>query len=78
MTGPMDMAKDLWLAQGLPIDFLKHLHFHGDPDTAINSSFKLGTIAQVSRLGFIRDISHRFIDRQASVSLRSPQRICTI
>jgi hypothetical protein len=43
-----DIARDLWLAQGLPAHFLRHLKFLGNPDTAVRSSFRLGAIAQAS------------------------------
>lgn len=48
MASPADITRDFWLAQGLPADFLKHLKFLGNPDTAVISSFKLGAIAQAS------------------------------
>ncbi|KAF5360363.1 hypothetical protein D9756_004621 [Leucocoprinus leucothites] len=48
MNGALGIARNLWLAEGLPIEFLKHLKFHGNPDTAINSSFKIGALAQAS------------------------------
>ncbi|KAG2130657.1 CoA-transferase family III [Suillus bovinus] len=37
-----------WLANDLPPEILSHLKFSGCPDTAINSSFKLGSAAQTS------------------------------
>lgn len=43
-----DEATSLWLANGLPREMLSHLKLSGCPDTAINSSFKLGSAAQVS------------------------------
>ncbi|KXN83129.1 Succinate--hydroxymethylglutarate CoA-transferase [Leucoagaricus sp. SymC.cos] len=48
MNGALSIARNLWRAEGLPADFLKHLKFHGNPDTAINSSFKIGAMAQAS------------------------------
>lgn len=47
MNGALGIAKNLWLAEGLPAEFLKHLKLSGNPDTAINSSFKIGALAQV-------------------------------
>ncbi|KAF9453123.1 CoA-transferase family III [Macrolepiota fuliginosa MF-IS2] len=48
MISALEIAEDLWKAQGLPVDFLKHLKFCGDPDTAVQSSFKIGAVAQAS------------------------------
>lgn len=48
MNSALGIARNLWLAEGLPAEFLKHLKFHGNPDTAINSSFRIGALAQVS------------------------------
>jgi hypothetical protein len=44
-----DQATSLWLANDLPREILSHLKLRGCPDTAINSSFKLGSAAQVSK-----------------------------
>lgn len=44
-----DQATSLWLANDLPPEILSHLKLRGCPDTAINSSFKLGSAAQVSK-----------------------------
>lgn len=41
-------AKQLWDSLGLPADVLSHLHLTSDPDPAVDSSFKIGTAAQVS------------------------------
>ncbi|TDL22094.1 CoA-transferase family III [Rickenella mellea] len=38
----------LWLANGLPEEYLNALHLSSDPDPAVNSSFKLGTVAQTT------------------------------
>ncbi|KAG1777216.1 CoA-transferase family III [Suillus placidus] len=43
-----DQATSLWLANDLPREILSHLKLSGCPDTAINSSFKLGSAAQTS------------------------------
>lgn len=43
-----DQATSLWLANDLPREILSHLKLRGSPDTAINSSFKLGSAAQIS------------------------------
>ncbi|TFK39068.1 CoA-transferase family III domain-containing protein [Crucibulum laeve] len=43
-----EATRALWLAHGLPEDFLTHLKFTGDADSAINSSFRLGTAAQAA------------------------------
>ena len=45
-----DQVSSLWLANGLPPDALSHLKLSSRPDAAINSSFKLGSAAQVSNL----------------------------
>ncbi|KAG1743205.1 CoA-transferase family III [Suillus paluster] len=45
---PWDQATSLWLANDLPQEMLSHLKLGGSPDTAINSSFKLGSAAQTS------------------------------
>jgi len=47
-ANPVDIARHLWLAQGLPVDFLEYLKLNGDSETAINSSFRIGALAQVS------------------------------
>ncbi|KAF9013160.1 CoA-transferase family III domain-containing protein [Cyathus striatus] len=39
---------NLWQSVGLPDEALKRLHLEGDPDRAVDSSFLLGTAAQVS------------------------------
>lgn len=44
-----DQAASLWLANDLPLEILSHLKLSGCPDTAIDSSFKLGNAAQVSK-----------------------------
>ncbi|KAF7346039.1 hypothetical protein MSAN_01829900 [Mycena sanguinolenta] len=44
----MATARSLWLASGLPVQFLSRLHLSSHPDSAINSSFKLGSIAQTA------------------------------
>ncbi|KAJ7242828.1 CoA-transferase family III domain-containing protein [Mycena haematopus] len=41
-------ARSLWLANGLPAQFLSRLNLSNHPDSAINSSFKLGSIAQTA------------------------------
>ena len=41
-------SRELWNELGLPEDFLHNLVLSEEPDPAINSSFKLGSIAQVS------------------------------
>lgn len=43
-----DQATSLWLANDLPREILSHLKLSDCPDTAINSSFKLGSAAQTS------------------------------
>ncbi|KAG0704829.1 CoA-transferase family III [Suillus ampliporus] len=47
-SDPCDQATSLWLANGLPQEMLSHLKLSDCPDTAINSSFKLGSAAQTS------------------------------
>lgn len=44
-----DQVSFIWLANGLPRETLSHLKLSDCPDTAINSSFKLGSAAQVSK-----------------------------
>jgi len=46
-NNPLGIARDLWLAQGLPVDVLEHLKLNGNPETVINSSFGIGALAQV-------------------------------
>lgn len=41
-------AKSLWEGSGLPADALERLHLSEHPDPAVDSSFRLGTAAQVS------------------------------
>ncbi|KAJ7688219.1 CoA-transferase family III domain-containing protein [Mycena olivaceomarginata] len=41
-------ARSLWLANGLPAQFLSRLNLSNHPNSAINSSFKLGNIAQTA------------------------------
>lgn len=43
-----DQVASLWLANDLPPEILSHLKLSGCPDTAIDSSFKLGNAAQTS------------------------------
>ena len=40
-------AKSIWLRQGLPPDDLQNLYLTEAPDPSVDSSFKLGTAAQV-------------------------------
>ncbi|RDB16018.1 Succinate--hydroxymethylglutarate CoA-transferase [Hypsizygus marmoreus] len=47
-SSPAEAAKDLWLSVGLPPAELSNLHFNGNADSAVNSSFKLGVAAQAS------------------------------
>lgn len=39
-------AERLWVSLDLPRDSLSQLHLTENPDPAVNSSFKLGTVAQ--------------------------------
>ena len=39
--------RSIWISNGLPESFLGHLKLSGNPDTAIQSSFRLGLAAQV-------------------------------
>ena len=39
-------AKNLWQSLDLPPESLSRLHLTENPDPAVNSSFKLGTVAQ--------------------------------
>ncbi|KAF8208643.1 CoA-transferase family III domain-containing protein [Mycena galopus ATCC 62051] len=41
-------ARNLWLANGLPAQFLSRLNLSNHPNSAINSLFKLGSIAQTA------------------------------
>ncbi|KAI0265609.1 CoA-transferase family III domain-containing protein [Gloeopeniophorella convolvens] len=43
INGPV---RALWVAQGLPPDNIEDLHLSQTPDPAVNSSLKLGTVAQ--------------------------------
>lgn len=40
-------AKTVWVRQGLPPDDIENLWLTEAPDPSVNSSFKLGTAAQV-------------------------------
>jgi hypothetical protein len=40
-------AKSVWVKQGLPPDDLQNLRLTEAPDPSVDSSFKLGTAAQV-------------------------------
>ncbi|KAF7365441.1 hypothetical protein MVEN_00417100 [Mycena venus] len=44
----ISVAKALWLANGLPAQFLSRLNISSHPNSAINSSFKLGNVAQTT------------------------------
>ncbi|GJE97680.1 CoA-transferase family III [Phanerochaete sordida] len=41
-------AEALWKANGLPASWLSRLHLTENPDPAVNSSFKLGSVAQTT------------------------------
>jgi hypothetical protein len=52
-------AKTVWVRLGLPPDDLENLRLTEAPDPSVNSSFKLGTAAQVcttARLGISDDL----------------------
>jgi hypothetical protein len=49
----MAAARTLWIAAGMPSSFLPRLKLSGHPNSAINSSFKLGHIAQVPYLNLL-------------------------
>jgi hypothetical protein len=42
-------ARSLWATASLPDEYLDHLKLTPDPDSAVNSSFKLAEAAQVQR-----------------------------
>ncbi|KAH8114587.1 CoA-transferase family III [Phellopilus nigrolimitatus] len=44
-------AENIWLAQGLPGQSLTYLRLGDRPDPAVNSSFKLGSVAQQITIG---------------------------
>ncbi|TFK69531.1 CoA-transferase family III [Pluteus cervinus] len=44
----LESARNLWLNNGLPEDQLSHLKFTGSPESAVNSTFRLGVAAQAS------------------------------
>ncbi|KAG1743209.1 CoA-transferase family III [Suillus paluster] len=48
VADPCNQATSLWLANGLPQEMLSHLKLGDCPDTAVNSSFKVGSAAQTS------------------------------
>ncbi|KIK69912.1 hypothetical protein GYMLUDRAFT_34311 [Collybiopsis luxurians FD-317 M1] len=50
MSSITDTARDIWLSTGggLPQEFLQNLTLSGDPDTAVNSSFKIASAAQTT------------------------------
>lgn len=76
-------AQTLWLENGLPITFLENLHLSEDPDPAVDSSFKLGTVAQAKSqttctvMTGISPVNPLLMSRHASVSPDSPQHIFT-
>ncbi|KZT69200.1 CoA-transferase family III [Daedalea quercina L-15889] len=45
---PLDSARTIWEANGLPSQALSSLKLSPNPDPAVNSSFKLGTAAQTA------------------------------
>ncbi|KAI0917561.1 hypothetical protein AcW1_007269 [Taiwanofungus camphoratus] len=49
MVDPYAAAKSLWKANALPLEMISsHLHLSAKPDPAVNSSFRLGTVAQTA------------------------------
>ncbi|GLB45536.1 putative coA-transferase family III [Lyophyllum shimeji] len=48
LSAARQAAKDLWLSLSLPEASLSRLRFSGDPDIAIDSSFRLGVAAQAT------------------------------
>jgi hypothetical protein len=77
MNGALGIARDLWLAEGLPAEFLRHLKFHGNPDTAINSSFRIGAMAQVNASVLMIHVCQqkRLAQRQFSGSASTRMRV---
>ena len=47
MNSALIDARRLWVEAGLPEDYLKNLRLHEKPDPIIDTSFKLGSVAQV-------------------------------
>ncbi|KAJ7134320.1 CoA-transferase family III [Mycena epipterygia] len=46
--GAINPARSLWLANGMPLASFSRLNLSRQPDPAVNSSFKLGNIAQTA------------------------------
>jgi len=51
-------AKSVWVRLGLPLDDLENLWLTEMPDPSVNSSFKLGTAAQVCTTYSFRHAPH--------------------
>ena len=63
-------AEALWKYHGLPVSWFPRLRLSEAPDPAVNSSFKLGTAAQVSQDIMLSFVTHvGFIGRKTSVGL---------
>lgn len=45
--GIPEVLFSLWVSNGLPENFLSHLKLTGNPDTVVQSSFRVGLAAQV-------------------------------
>ncbi|KAJ7857775.1 CoA-transferase family III domain-containing protein [Mycena leptocephala] len=68
-------TKSLWLANGLPAQFLSRLNLSSNPNSAINSSFKLGNVAQttIGLSGLSAAQFHLFragVDQEVTVNAR--------
>lgn len=48
-SDPLTPARNIWEANGLPAEAISLLHLSVDADPAVDSSFRLGTAAQVSQ-----------------------------
>ena len=46
-SDPLTYARQIWEANGLPPEVISSLHLSANADPAVNSSFRLGTAAQV-------------------------------
>ncbi|OCB84061.1 CoA-transferase family III [Sanghuangporus baumii] len=52
----MNLLAKFWEESGLPVHFLDDLHLNDNPDPVVNSSFKLGAVAQASNACTSNDI----------------------
>ncbi|PCH35094.1 CoA-transferase family III [Wolfiporia cocos MD-104 SS10] len=71
----LSAAESLWAAQNLPSEYLSCLHLSQNPDPVVDSSFKLGTVAQttIGLSGLAAAYFHKLrtgVDQDVSVDAR--------